>query len=100
MSRGGHGWTRTTARGRCWSQPDIRFLLCPRYARQVYCTVITPSPLGLTLFLFILVSMSMFKVRLKAKNPSDDRLSQAVEVLVDSGSELTWLPRHVLESIG
>jgi len=44
--------------------------------------------------------MSMFKVSLLAKNPVDERVSQPVEVIVDTGSELTWMPRNLLESIG
>jgi len=44
--------------------------------------------------------MGMFKVGMVAKNPQDDRVSRSVEVLVDTGSELTWLPRELLEGIG
>jgi predicted aspartyl protease len=44
--------------------------------------------------------MSMFKVGLVARNTKDESLaSPAVEALVDSGSELTWLPRDLLTGI-
>ncbi len=44
--------------------------------------------------------MSMFKVSLVARNTKDERLiAPPVEVLVDTGSELTWLPRDLLFGI-
>ena len=44
--------------------------------------------------------MSMFKVGIVARNTKDEQLvSQPTEVLVDTGSELTWLPRDTLTSI-
>lgn len=44
--------------------------------------------------------MSMFKVSVIARNPKDESLVAApVEVMVDSGSELTWLPRDLLSGI-
>ena len=45
--------------------------------------------------------MSIFKVNMVATN-SVDRAMQTnpIEVLVDTGSELTWLPADVLQSIG
>ena len=44
--------------------------------------------------------MSMFKVSAVVRNTKDEnKVSQPVEVLVDSGSELTWLPRDVLIGI-
>src|SRR3989442_1622214 len=45
-------------------------------------------------------AMSVFKVNVVARNIKDESLVSApVEVLVDSGSELTWLPRDLLTSI-
>lgn len=45
--------------------------------------------------------MSMFKVNLVARNPKHEELATPpVEALVDTGSELSWLPREVLKSIG
>jgi predicted aspartyl protease len=44
--------------------------------------------------------MSMFKVSVVARNTKDESLiTPPVEVLVDSGSELTWLPRDLLSAI-
>jgi predicted aspartyl protease len=44
--------------------------------------------------------MSMFKVNVVARNTKDESLvSQPTEVLVDSGSELTWLPKDLLAGI-
>ena len=44
--------------------------------------------------------MSMFKVSVVARNTKDEHLiSQPTEVLVDTGSELTWLPRDPLTGI-
>jgi len=38
--------------------------------------------------------MSVFKVNLIAINPKiPDKLTPPIEVLVDTGAELTWLPR-------
>jgi predicted aspartyl protease len=45
--------------------------------------------------------MSVFKVNLIAVNPSDlKRCTPSLEVLVDTGSELTWLPTDALLQIG
>jgi predicted aspartyl protease len=45
--------------------------------------------------------MSMFKVNVIARNPKREELATPpVEALVDSGSELTWLPADVLQSAG
>jgi len=45
--------------------------------------------------------MSIFKVNLVATNPADrTKETIPVEVMVDTGSELTWLPSDVLKSIG
>src|SRR5580700_1905700 len=44
--------------------------------------------------------MSMFKVSVVARNTKDESLtSPPVEALVDTGSELTWLPSDLLTSI-
>lgn len=44
--------------------------------------------------------MSIFKVSVVARNIKDESLvSPPVEVLVDSGSELSWLPKDLLSSI-
>ncbi|MCL1794130.1 MAG: hypothetical protein FWG34_09690 [Oscillospiraceae bacterium] len=45
--------------------------------------------------------MSMFKVALTAINPKDeDRKTAPLEVLVDTGSELSWLPKQLLHDAG
>lgn len=45
--------------------------------------------------------MSLFRVNVVAVNISDQgRVTPAVQAIVDSGSELTWLPAEVLTSIG
>ena len=42
----------------------------------------------------------MFKVSVVARNTKDENLvSQPTEVLVDTGSELTWLPKDLLAGI-
>ena len=44
--------------------------------------------------------MSMFKVSVVARNTKDESLtSPPVEALVDTGSELTWLPKDLLAGI-
>ncbi len=44
--------------------------------------------------------MSLFKVAVVARNTKDESLrSQPIDALVDTGSELTWLPRDVLGAI-
>ena len=44
--------------------------------------------------------MSTFKVSVVARNTKDESLvSPPTEVLVDTGSELTWLPRDLLAEI-
>ena len=44
--------------------------------------------------------MSMFKVNVVARNTKDEsQASQPTEVLVDTGSELTWLPKDLLTAI-
>ena len=45
--------------------------------------------------------MSAFKVSVVARNIKDEALvSQPTDVLVDTGSELTWLPKDLLAGIG
>src|SRR5438552_15664825 len=45
--------------------------------------------------------MSMFKVNVTARNPKREELAtQPLEALVDTSSELTWLPADVLNSVG
>ena len=45
--------------------------------------------------------MSIFKVNITATNPIDEtKVTNPVEVLVDTGSELTWLPADLLKAIG
>jgi len=45
--------------------------------------------------------VSVFKVGVTARNPRDEsRVTSVVDALVDSGSELTWLPADVLTAAG
>ena len=45
--------------------------------------------------------MSIFKVNLSAINPKEEHLqTPQVESLVDTGSELSWMPKQVLLGIG
>ena len=45
--------------------------------------------------------MSIFKVNLTAVNPKEEhRRTHPVEVLVDTGAELSWLPKQILTDIG
>ena len=45
--------------------------------------------------------MSVFKVEVVARNPKREELAtQPLSALVDTGSELTWLPADVLHGIG
>ena len=45
--------------------------------------------------------MSAFKVSVVVRNIKDEALvSQPTDVLVDTGSELTWLPKDLLAGIG
>ncbi len=45
--------------------------------------------------------MSLFKVNVTARNPKDEELTTPpVEALVDTGSELTWLPAELLAGAG
>ncbi len=45
--------------------------------------------------------MSIFRISVKAVNPKEeDRISLPTEAIVDTGSELTWLPGEMLKKIG
>lgn len=45
--------------------------------------------------------MSVFRVNLVARNPKREELvTPPVALLVDTGSELTWMPAELLEAIG
>jgi clan AA aspartic protease len=45
--------------------------------------------------------MSAFRVNVVARNPkSEEQSTLPVSALVDTGSELTWLPADVLKSVG
>jgi len=45
--------------------------------------------------------MSSFKVQVTAINPKDEtKITSPIEALVDTGSELTWLPENQLVSVG
>ena len=45
--------------------------------------------------------MSLFRVNVVARNPKDEtRLTPAIEAMVDTGSELTWLPGELLAQAG
>ena len=45
--------------------------------------------------------MSVFKVNVIACNPQrEDRVTPPIEVLVDTGAELTWVPAEMLKKIG
>ena len=48
-----------------------------------------------------LSNMSIFKVNVVARNPKCEELAtRPLEALVDTGSELTWLPADVLKGAG
>jgi predicted aspartyl protease len=45
--------------------------------------------------------MSLFRVNVVARNPKDEsRETLAIEAMVDTGSELTWLPGELLAQAG
>jgi len=45
--------------------------------------------------------MSLFRINVVARNPKDEtRATEPLEVLVDTGAELTWLPADQLTAIG
>lgn len=49
----------------------------------------------------IIYAMSMFRVNVTARNPKrEEMVTQPLEALVDTGSELTWLPADVLTGVG
>jgi clan AA aspartic protease len=46
-------------------------------------------------------AVSLFKVNIVARNPKNEDLATLpIEALVDTGSELTWLPAEALRQIG
>jgi clan AA aspartic protease len=48
-----------------------------------------------------LQAMSMFRVNVVARNPKREEMAtKPLEALVDTGSELTWLPADVLKAAG
>jgi hypothetical protein len=58
------------------------------------------SPLATAVKCGNLSTKSMFKVSVVARNTKDESLiAPPVEALVDSGSELTWLPKDLLSAI-
>ena len=45
--------------------------------------------------------MSLFRVNIVARNPKDEqRATPPIEALVDTGSELTWMPTDLLSQAG
>jgi predicted aspartyl protease len=44
--------------------------------------------------------MSIFKVSVVAQNPKDARATPPVEAVVNTGSELTWMPAALLRAAG
>ncbi len=45
--------------------------------------------------------MSIFKTNIEAVNPKQEQISTPpIEVIVDTGSELTWLPEEILKEAG
>src|SRR5712691_1503419 len=45
--------------------------------------------------------MSLFRVNVVARNPKDEtKTTPPIEALVDTGSELSWLPADVLKQAG
>lgn len=45
--------------------------------------------------------VSLFRINVVAKNPKDEaRVTDKIEVLVDTGAELTWLPAAHLRAVG
>lgn len=45
--------------------------------------------------------MSLFRVNVVARNPKQEEVATPpIEAIVDTGSELTWLPGDVLRSVG
>jgi len=49
----------------------------------------------------MLTDMSLFRVNVIARNPRDEtRATPLIDALVDTGSELTWLPADLLMQVG
>ena len=49
----------------------------------------------------MVAAVSLFRVNVVARNPKDEtQATPPLEVLVDTGSELTWLPADALAHIG
>ena len=45
--------------------------------------------------------MSLYRVNISARNPKhEENRTPIIEALVDTGSELTWLPGELLKGIG
>ena len=44
--------------------------------------------------------MSAFRLNLTATNPKREEMTPALDCLVDTGIELTWLTKEILEGIG
>lgn len=44
--------------------------------------------------------MGLFEVKVTVSNPAEPGRSATVELLVDTGATLPWIPRSTLESIG
>ena len=60
-----------------------------------------PQPCCRTKSGVIYATMSLFKVNVIARNPKHEELViQPLSALVDTGSELTWLPADVLKGVG
>jgi predicted aspartyl protease len=46
-------------------------------------------------------NMNIFKIQICASNPADEKMvTTPVEILINTGSEFTWLPRAALSRIG
>ena len=49
----------------------------------------------------IIPGMRLFRVNVVARNPQDEaKASPPIEALVDTGSELSWLPAQQMQAIG
>src|SRR5580765_1604419 len=60
-----------------------------------------PQPCCRTESGVIYATMSLFKVNVIARNPKhEESVTQSLSALVDTGSELTWLPADVLKAVG
>lgn len=48
-----------------------------------------------------MTDMGTFRIAIRIAHPTDDaRIVELPDVLVDTGSELTWVPAAILESLG